>query len=144
MFVSLEATENMLFWVIPPHTLGMSVGGFFTFDLFDLLILIPGVHCYIVLAEKLNQTLKVCLWQWRYKWLKEKRENAVVLKSSVIVKKKCFYTLLPKDILVLGIIFKLESDPDLDSNFTKLVGALSRCTFFKKGLICLASASYHL
>ena len=25
--------------------------GFFTFDLFDLLILIPGVHCYIVLVN---------------------------------------------------------------------------------------------
>ena len=25
--------------------------GFFTFDLFDLLILIPGVHCYIVLVH---------------------------------------------------------------------------------------------
>ena len=24
--------------------------GFFTFDLFELLILIPGVHCYIVLV----------------------------------------------------------------------------------------------
>ena len=33
-----------------PNTLGVSVGGFFTFDLFDLLILILGVHCYIVLV----------------------------------------------------------------------------------------------
>ena len=31
-----------------PNTLGVSVGEFFTFDLFDLLISILGVHCYIV------------------------------------------------------------------------------------------------
>ena len=29
----------------------ISFAGFFTFDLFDLLILIPGFHCYIVLAH---------------------------------------------------------------------------------------------
>ena len=51
MFVSIEATKNiMLFWVMLANTLGVSVGGFFTFDLFDLLILILGVHCCIVLV----------------------------------------------------------------------------------------------
>ena len=30
--------------------LGNHCAGYFTFDLFDLLIFIPGVHCYIVLV----------------------------------------------------------------------------------------------
>ena len=38
----------ILFWVMMENTPGQS--GFFTFDLFDLLILMPGVHCYIVLV----------------------------------------------------------------------------------------------
>ena len=32
----------MLFWVMPQNTLGQSVCMIFTFDLFDVLILIPG------------------------------------------------------------------------------------------------------
>ena len=38
----------MLFWVMQQNTLVNQFARFFTFDLFDLLILIPGVHCYIV------------------------------------------------------------------------------------------------
>ena len=33
---------------MPQNTLANQFARFFTFDLFDLLILIPGVHCYIV------------------------------------------------------------------------------------------------
>ena len=47
----------MLFWVMPQNTLGQSVCMIFTFDLFDVLILIPGGgarggggHYYIVLV----------------------------------------------------------------------------------------------
>ena len=59
MFVSVEATKNiLLFWVMPPNILGVSVVGFFTFDLFDLLILIPGVHCCIVLVVSLKNIRK--------------------------------------------------------------------------------------
>ena len=36
-----------LYWTIP---LVNQFSGFFTFDLFDFLILIPEVHCYIVLV----------------------------------------------------------------------------------------------
>ena len=36
--------------ILLPNTLGVSAGGFFTFDMFELLILILGVHCCIVLV----------------------------------------------------------------------------------------------
>ena len=36
-----------LYWKI---LLANQFAGFFTFDFFDMLILIPGVHCYIVLV----------------------------------------------------------------------------------------------
>ena len=35
---------------MPENTLGQLVCRIFTFDLFDLLMLIPGVHCYIILV----------------------------------------------------------------------------------------------
>ena len=35
----------------PKIPLDYQLARYFTFDLFDLLILIPGVHCYIVLAR---------------------------------------------------------------------------------------------
>ena len=41
------------------HTiLANPFAGFFTFDLFDLLILIPGVHCYIVLVSNARKVLQ--------------------------------------------------------------------------------------
>ena len=40
----LKQKKNILFWVMLENSLGQ------TFDLFDLLILLPGVHCYIVLV----------------------------------------------------------------------------------------------
>ena len=52
-FASIEAAKNIiLFWVMPESTLGQSVCRIFSFDLFDLLILIPEVYCYIVLVKK--------------------------------------------------------------------------------------------
>ena len=53
-FFSIQAAKViMLFWIMPQNTLGQSVCMMFTFDLFDVLILIPGGggrHCYIVLV----------------------------------------------------------------------------------------------
>ena len=42
--------KNMLFWVMPQNTLGQSVCRIFYFYLY-LLILIPGIHCYIVFVR---------------------------------------------------------------------------------------------
>ena len=39
--------KNMLFWVLPQNTLGQSVCMIFYFY-FNLLILIPEIHCYII------------------------------------------------------------------------------------------------
>ena len=39
--------KNMLFWVMPQNTLAQSVCRIFYFC-FYLLIIIPGIHCYIV------------------------------------------------------------------------------------------------
>ena len=39
--------KNMLFWLMPQNTLGQSVCKVFYYY-FDLSILIPGVHCYIL------------------------------------------------------------------------------------------------
>ena len=47
-FASIEATKNILFWVIPENTLANQFAGFFTFDLFDLVNLNTGgplLHC---------------------------------------------------------------------------------------------------
>ena len=42
-FFSIQAAKViMLFWVMPQNTLGQSVCMIFTFDLFVVLILIPG------------------------------------------------------------------------------------------------------
>ena len=46
------------FGLWPQNTLSESVCGIFTFDLFDLLNLIPGVHCYIALVF----IVVVCWW----------------------------------------------------------------------------------
>ena len=47
--------------------------GFFTFDLFDLLILIPGVHCYIVLVSK-RSTITICCLYYNNLWGKCKNK----------------------------------------------------------------------
>ena len=50
-FASIEATKTIiLFWVMLEILLANQFAGFFTSDLFDLLILIQGVHCYILLV----------------------------------------------------------------------------------------------
>ena len=55
-FTSIEATQNIiLFWVMPEILLANQFVGFFTFVFCYLLILIPGVHCYIVLVESYMQ-----------------------------------------------------------------------------------------
>ena len=49
IFATIQATKNvMLFWVMTQKTLGRI---FFTFDFFDLLVLVQVVHCYIVLVS---------------------------------------------------------------------------------------------
>ena len=47
----LKLEEICYFGLWPQNTLGQSVAGFLTFDLFDLWNLIPGVHYYIVLVS---------------------------------------------------------------------------------------------
>ena len=44
----LSNKKIILFGLCFKIFLATQFAGFFTFDLFDLLILIPGVHCYIV------------------------------------------------------------------------------------------------
>ena len=47
----LELQKNHAFWGYDPQNLLADLfTGFFTFELFDLLILIPGIHCCIVLV----------------------------------------------------------------------------------------------
>ena len=47
----LELQKNHAFWGYDPKKLLADLfTGFFTFELFDLLILIPGIHCCIVLV----------------------------------------------------------------------------------------------
>ena len=49
IFASIEGTKNViLFWVMLDNILGQSVYRIFFFDLFDFLILISGIHCYVV------------------------------------------------------------------------------------------------
>ena len=49
-FASIQATKKCCFGLCRKILLANQFTGFFTFDLFDLLILLPGVHCYIVLV----------------------------------------------------------------------------------------------
>ena len=42
----------------PKILLANQLAGFFTFDLFDFSVLIPGVHCYIVLAFNTDYQLE--------------------------------------------------------------------------------------
>ena len=42
----------------PKILLANQFAGFFTFDLFDFSVLIPGVHCYIVLAFNTDYQLE--------------------------------------------------------------------------------------
>ena len=61
--------------------LASQFSGFFTFDLFDLLILVPGVHCYIILVLINTYHLLViqilglkaednCFFLFRFHWQK--------------------------------------------------------------------------
>ena len=51
-FAFIEATKNMLFWIMTPKILlANQFAGFFTFGLFELLILIPVVYCCIVIVH---------------------------------------------------------------------------------------------
>ena len=47
---SIEATKNMLLGYVSKIPLANQFTVFYIFDLFDLLILIPGAHSYIVLV----------------------------------------------------------------------------------------------
>ena len=61
-FAFIEATKNIiLFRVMPQKLLANQFAWFFSFDLFDLLILIIGVHCYIVFVSFAIPTIKECL-----------------------------------------------------------------------------------